>query len=407
LLGGLALRFEIYQGPAYAFQAEEEHVMVANPLLLAAPENLSIFDPVSPQGEAIRNLSVLVLAITGFIFVAVEGILIYSLIRFRRRSAARLPPAQPLCRENGREESERAVSGEVVGAVPGPESEPPQVYGSKPIEIAWTSAPALVVFVLVLVSARTLWEVNVPPPTPRAGDNTLFVTVVGRQWWWEYTYDYYNGQPLVTTANEPLTTANELHIPAGEGKVDRPVFLTLKSADVCHSFWVPRLGGKTDLIPGRINSMTFQTKQPGLYLGQCAEYCGTQHANMLLRVYVDSPGDFEKWLENQRQPAVEPAVGDDAVRAARSAFLGQSCVNCHRVRGTTAQGSYGPDLTHLMSRETLASGMIENAPPARARENLRRWVVNPQEIKPGCLMPAFGLSAQDCNDIVGYLLTLR
>ena len=239
-----------------------------NPLLLLArggTQDLSIFDPASPPAESIRALSVLVLAITAFIFVVVEGILIYSVIRFRQgRQVANLP------------HDANATA------------EPPQVYGSKPIEIAWTAAPALTVFVLVLVTTRTLWEVNVPPPPPREGDNTLFVTVVGRQWWWEYTYDHYNGRAL------GFTTANELHVPAGGDGVSRPVYLTLKSADVCHSFWVPRLAGKTDLIPGRINSMWFQTEKPELYVGQCAEYCGTQHANMLLRVIADSPGDFEK-----------------------------------------------------------------------------------------------------------------
>src|SRR5262245_21925290 len=169
----------------------------------APTHDLSIFDPVSPPAESIRSLSVLVLAITGFIFVVVEGILIYTLVRFRLRAGAA--------------------------------TEPPQVYGSKPIEIAWTAAPALVVFVLVLVTARTIWEVNVPPPSPRQGDNTLFVTVVGRQWWWEYQYAHYNGRAL------GFTTANELHIPAGAEGVPRPVYLTLKSADVCHSFWMPRL----------------------------------------------------------------------------------------------------------------------------------------------------------------------
>ena len=176
------------------------------------------------------------------------------------------------------------------------------------------------------------------------------------------------------------------------------MFLTLKSADVCHSFGVPRLAGKTDLIPGRVNAMWFQTDQPGLYVGQCYEYCGTQHANMLLRVVVDSPTDFERWLANERKPAVD----DPAVSAGRSAFLAQSCVNCHRVRGTPAKGGYAPDLTHLMARETLASGMVENT-----LENLGRWVVDPQPIKPGCLMPSFGLSDRQCDDIVRYLLTLR
>jgi cytochrome c oxidase subunit II len=336
-------------------------VIVAIALLLASQQDLSIFDPASPSAESIRQLSVLVLAITAFIFVVVEGVLFYSIFRFRRGAAAGT-------------------------------AEPPQVYGSKPIEIAWTAAPALIVFVLVLVTARTLWEVNVPPPQPRAGDNTLFVTVVGRQWWWEYSYDHFNGRAL------GFTTANELHVPAGEDGIPRRVYLTLKSADVCHSFWVPRLAGKTDLIPGRVNATWFQTDQPGLYLGQCAEYCGTQHAHMLLRVVVDPLRDFETWLENERKPAVEARDGS----AGRAAFLSLACVNCHRIRGTPANGTYAPDLTHLMSRDTLASGMIENN-----TDNLRRWVADPQQIKPGCLMPPFGLGAKECDDIVRYLRTLR
>jgi cytochrome c oxidase subunit 2 len=335
----------------------------------------SIFDPASPPAEMIRQLAVLVLAITGFIFLIVEGVLCYCILRFRRRAATG--------------------------------TEPPQVYGSKPIEIAWTAAPALIVFVLVLVSARTLWEVNVPPPEPRVGDNTLFVTVVGRQWWWEYHYDYYNGKRIRALGPDgketdlPVITANELHMPASEpgaNGVKRRVYLTLKSADVCHSYWVPRLGGKTDLIPGRDNSMWFETDQPGLYLGQCAEYCGTQHANMLLRVQVDSPRDFDTWLQNERKPAVQ----DSAVQAGRSVFLSQSCVKCHRVRGTPARGTYGPDLTHLMSRRTLATGMVLNT-----AEELQRWVADPQQVKPGCLMPAFGLSGRQRDEMVRYLLTLK
>ena len=270
-------------------------------ILLA--QSTSIFDPASPPAESIRSLSVLVLAITGFIFIAVEGILVYSIVRFRRRAAAgtSLPPS----------ERER-VAGEI---------EPPQVYGSKPIEIAWTAAPALVVFVLVLVSARTLWEVNVPPPPPREGDDTLFVTVVGRQWWWEYSYDRYNGREL------GFITANELHIPASEEGVPRPVYLTLKSADVCHSFWVPRLGGKTDLIPGRTNSMWFQTDKPGLYLGpvcRVLRHPARQHAHPGRRRFARAtsrPG----WPTSGSRPWTHPDV-----RAGRAAFLGQSCVNCHR-----------------------------------------------------------------------------
>jgi cytochrome c oxidase subunit 2 len=322
--------------------------------------DMSIFDPASPPARSIFDLSMLVVAITGFIFVVVEGVLIYCVIRFRRSE----PSA----------------------------SEPPQVYGSKPIEIAWTAAPALIVFILVLVTTRTLWEVKADQPKQKTGDHALFVTVVGRQWWWEYTYESYNGEKL------GFTTANELHIPVGKSGLARPVYLTLKSADVCHSFWVPKLGGKTDLIPGHPNQMWFMTNRPGLFFGQCAEYCGTQHANMLIRVYAEPEEEFEQWLRHER----EPAADDSAVQTGKAVFLGQSCVNCHRVRGTSAQGTFGPDLTHMMSRKTLAAGMIPNSP-----ENLRGWVADPQDTKPGCLMPAFGLSDRDRDQIIRYLSTLR
>jgi cytochrome c oxidase subunit II len=325
------------------------------------PESPSIFDPASPEASAIRNLSVLVLAITGFIFVVVEGVLIYVVIRFRNRTGTTI-------------------------------SEPPQVYGSQPIEIAWTAAPAIIVFILALVTTRTLWEVNAPSPSQRPGDATLFVTVIGHQWWWEYRYETYNGRKL------GFTTANELHIPVSDKDQPRLVSLSLKSADVCHSFWIPRLAGKTDLIPGRTNQMSFQTDRPGLFIGQCAEYCGTQHANMLLRVVADSPDEFEHWLANEAKPAVEDSTGQEG----KAVFLSQSCVNCHRVRGTAAQGGYAPDLTHLMRRETLAAGMVSNT-----INNLRRWVDDPGSLKPGCLMPAFGLSGRERELVSDYLETLR
>jgi cytochrome c oxidase subunit 2 len=191
------------------------------------PQSLSVFDPASPQAAAIRNLSFLVLSITAFIFVVVEGILIYVIVRFRQHKSV------------------------VV-------SEPAQVYGSKPIEIAWTAAPGIVVFILTLVTIRTLWEVKAAPPVQQPGDNALFVTVIGHQWWWEYRYETFDGRKL------GFTTANELHVPVSSVGQPRPVILTLQSADVCHSFWVPRLAGKTDLIPGRINRMTFEANQLGL-----------------------------------------------------------------------------------------------------------------------------------------------
>jgi len=350
--------------------------------ILLASENLSIFDPVSPPAASIRNLAVIVFAIAGLIFLVVEIVLLYSIVRFRRRPpAAATPHPLPLSpKERGEAVRDR---------------QPPQVYGSYAIEIAWTAAPALIVFVLMLVVVRTEWEVRPVMPSPAPGDNTLYVTVIGRQWWWEYRYTSYDGKPL------SFVTANELVIPACDASprgVQRPVRLTLESADVCHSFWVPRLAGKTDLIPRRTNHMWFQTAQRGLFLGQCAEYCGTQHAKMLLRVQVVDPAEFERWLIEQARIA-DP---DRAAVAGRELFLRQSCVNCHRVAGTTAVGTYGPDLTHLMSRQTLAAGIMPNN-----AANLRQWVIDPHKIKPGCLMPAFGLSEGDVDKIVAYLLTLK
>jgi len=331
-----------------------------------AAENLSIFDPASPPASSIRDLAVVVLAVTGGIFLIVEAVLIYSIIKFRRRPAAN-------------------------------SNEPPQIYGSHPIEVAWTAAPALICFVLMLVVARTEWDVRPRTPPPKEGDNALHVTVVGRQWWWEYRYEWWNGRKL------NVITANELHIPScdpdAEG-VQRPIYLKLLSADVCHSYWVPRLAGKTDLIPGKTNTMWFQTAEQGLFLGQCAEFCGTQHAKMLLRVYVDAPADFEKWLANEEKDARTPT--DETVKRGEAAFMSQSCVNCHRIGGTPAKGTYAPDLTHLMSRQTLASGIVPNT-----KEFLRQWVVDPQKLKPRCLMPAFGLNDGDVDAIVAYLRSLE
>jgi cytochrome c oxidase subunit II len=344
-------------------------------LLLAAGDdatkNLSIFAPASPATHSIVRLAILIFAITGLIFVVVEGVLLYCLRRFRRTAG---DPAAHLT------------------------SEPPQVYGSRPIEIAWTAAPLLIVMVIVLVSARTLWDVDVDPPKPAAGDNALFVTVVGRQWWWEYRYERYDGRAL------GFITANELHIPVSDDGKPRPVFLSLKSADVYHSFWVPRLAGKTALIPGHTNSMWLASDETGLFVGQCAEYCGTQHANMLIRVNVETPADFQRWLDNQMKPPAGNLIGEPDAVAGKTTFLSQSCVNCHRVEGTAAQGDYAPDLTHLMSRQTLGSGMSANDPQGK---NLRDWVAEPQKVKPGCLMPAFGLSKEQLRLIVSYLKTLH
>jgi cytochrome c oxidase subunit 2 len=312
----------------------------------------NIFAPVSTPAFAIRDLSYFVLGICGVIFAVVAALLTYSIIRFRRR----------------RGEDER---------------EPPQVYGSNQIELAWTVVPVLIVFVLFLATARYIFGIEGHEPPPRA----LQVTVVGHQWWWEIRYP-----------DLGIITANELHVPASDPANPSPTFLTLESADVIHSFWVPQLAGKLDVIPHKTNRTWIEPHTPGLYVGQCAEFCGVQHAWMLLRVIVHPKDEFDAWVAEQQAPAVD----DRIARTGRDVFGSVACINCHTVRGTTANGIFGPDLTHLMSRSTLGAGVAANSP-----ESLRAWIENPAGLKPGVLMPAMQLSRGDLDQLVAYLLTLR
>jgi len=322
----------------------------------AAPDNLSVFDTVSPPADEIRSLFWLILAITGIIFLLVEGALLYCIFRFRDPQASA-----------------------------GDTTEPPQIYGSKPIEVAWTVAPGIIVFVLFLVVARSILDIRKGEPP----DGALRVTVIGHQWWWEYQYHDPNDP------EKKLIVANELHVPTG-----RPIYFELKSADVIHSFWLPRLAGKTDVIPGHVNKTWFEIRpgQEGKYLGQCAEYCGNQHANMILVVFAETPEQFDAWARAQR----EPAVNDPSQAAGRDLFLKNSCMKCHRIRGTPANGSFAPDLTHLASRETLFSGMHKND-----NDWLTRWVRDPQPIKPGCWMPNMQLNESEVASIVRYLESLK
>jgi len=187
-------------------------------------------------------------------------------------------------------------------------------------------------------------------------------------------------------------------VPASTGNSHQPTFLKLQSADVAHSFWVPQLAGKTDLIPNKENRMWIEPTIPGTYLGNCAEYCGTQHARMLIRVVVHPPDEFDRWAREQQQSA---PIATTAVEG-QKAFFANSCVNCHTIRGTSAQGKFGPDLTHLMNRETLGAGAVTNTP-----DNLRLWVRDPQKFKVGCLMPNMQLTDQEVDQIAAYLQTLK
>jgi cytochrome c oxidase subunit II len=312
----------------------------------------NIFAPASTPAKSIFGVSVFVLAVTAVIFAIVFSLLAYSVVKFRKRT-----------NDDGRE--------------------PPQVYGSNQVELAWTVIPVLTIVALFMATARVIASVQKASPPA----NAIEVVAIGHQFWWEYRYPGLN-----------VVTANELRVPVSDSEHSTPTFITLLSADTAHSFWVPRLAGKTDLIPNRVNHMWIDPHEPGIYLGQCAQYCGTQHAKMLLRIYVQSRDEFDRWIQEQRQPAHVSNV----VSRGQHVFETTACINCHAVAGTAADGRFGPNLTHLMSRETIASGAAENTPT-----NLRRWIQNPDAIKPGSRMPAMQLSDEDLDAVAAYLNTLR
>ena len=354
----------------------------------------NIFSPVSTPAREVHELSLFVLLITAGIFAGVASLLVYALVKFRHHQ--------------------------------GDEAEPPQVFGSTQIELAWTIIPILLIIVLFLGTARIIFAVQDAPKPASALD----VVVIGHQFWWEFRYPKY-----------AVVTANELHVPLSDPRAPTPTFMKLTSADVIHSFWVPRLAGKTDLLPNRVNEMWIDPHQAGLFLGQCAQFCGTQHAKMLLRVYVDTPQQFQRWLQQQRQeqqsgtaaagpsneapnlgnanlasgarPNTPPTHGEVATHLpeastgitpeqGRRVFEQQACMNCHTISGTVANGRFGPDLTHLMSRETIAAGIVPNT-----AENLKTWITAPDDLKPGSLMPAMHLNELQNRQLVAYLTTLR
>jgi cytochrome c oxidase subunit II len=316
----------------------------------------NIFDPAATPAHSIFGLSMLVLSVTLAIFLLVGSLLLYVLIRYRERPS----------------DSER---------------EPAQIYGSDQIELSWTVIPILIVVMLFLTTTRVILDTQAAPKPSGALD----VTVIGHQFWWEYRY------PTLG-----VVTANELHVPISDPAKPTPTYLALSSADTDHSFWVPRLAGKTDLIPNRRNTMWIDPQEAGLYLGQCAQYCGTQHAKMLLRVYAQSPEDFAAWIKQQQRPAEQDVSANPTAAEGRSVFLNSACINCHTVAGTVATGRFGPDLTHLASRDTIASGPVQNTP-----ENLRKWIADPNSMKPGVLMPSMHLNDHDLDVITAYLTTLH
>ena len=310
---------------------------------------MSPLDPHSPAAEHIATLWWWMLGVAGLVFLGAVAMLVLGWLRRDR-------PGLPLLGE-----SERANTTLVVA------------FGM--------AIPIAILVALFVVSDLVLMQET---DAPEASETAISVTVVGHQWWWEARY-----------GASDAVTANEIHIPARTH-----VALVARSADVIHSFWVPELNRKIDMIPGQANSIELYASEAGVYRGQCAEFCGLQHAHMAFRVYAEPPARFREWLAGIERPAREPTTPQ--ARRGQRLFMENGCASCHTIAGTEAQGTIGPDLTHVASRRTLAANTIENTP-----RNLFRWIRNPQSIKPGDKMPGLGLGASRFHAIVSYLSELR
>jgi cytochrome c oxidase subunit 2 len=307
-----------------------------------------LYSPDSPQAGAINHLFLTVGVIMIAILVLVTALVLYAVFRYRGRLG---------------------------------DGEPPQLFGRKNVEIGWTVVPLLVVGFIFVMTLRTMHRAD---PAP-AADDPPYMVITAHQWWWEARY-----------AQSHVIAANEIHIP-----VDRPLLVELKAADVIHDWWVPQLGRKMDAIPGHPNHFWIEAEHPGTYLGRCAEYCGAEHAWMRIRVIAQPPAEFKQWEQHQLGIPAKP-TGGEAAEGAKLFQKQLTCADCHRIAGTPAKSSIGPDLTHVASRETLAAGRLPNTP-----SNLRKWLSNPQAIKPGANMPNFQLTKTEVDDLAAYLETLK
>ena len=312
--------------------------------------------PAGIQAAHIAGLWWFTVALCAVVFVAILIGLLYALRRAPRGDAATPPDMASMDRP------ERGTQRTVVVAV-----------------------ALSVIGLLVLLGASVATD-RALAKLPLA--NAVHIEMVGHQWWWDVHYD--DPQP-----SRIFTTANEMHIPVG-----RPVIITLKADDVIHSFWVPNLHGKKDLIPGRVNTIQLQADKPGVYRGQCAEFCGLQHAFMAFTVVAEEDAKFQQWADAQRKPAPEPT--DDKARRGHDLFMTGTCMMCHTILGTTANAHKAPDLTHMASRPTLAAGTVPND-----RASLAAWIRDPQKLKPGANMPAHHVPDDELDALVTYLETLK
>jgi cytochrome c oxidase subunit 2 len=373
-------------------------VLLAAPLaavVLASPSPAAaqpwVVAPASDGAEIISQLFWFTLILATIVFVLVEGLLIYSSLRFRRRA-------------------------------PLPTHEPPQIHGNTRLEVMWATVPALILIGLFGITVLRLGELSQLPTDP----NTLRISVTGRQFQWEFGY-----------GTSGVKTTNDLHIPVGQ-----PLVFDVTSTDVIHSFWVPDLYGKIDANPGRVNRITFRAKQPGEYRGVCAELCGAGHSGMLFRVQAVTQSEFQQWLEQQQSgppaaapkpqaspaaspqpntgvpatpappppttaaPAkpVAPAADPATIDAGKALVAQKGCGACHTIPGVPgANGTIGPNLAGVASRTSIAGGAVPNNSP----DDLKRWIMNPAALKPGTAMPNLGLTDDEATKIVAFLETLK
>lgn len=306
----------------------------------------SVLNAGTQQAAEILSSFYITLGVAAFIFAVVAGLVIFASVKFRYREG-------------------------------GPE--PKQFEENVKLEVIWITIPTLIVIGLFFVTVVVMSKVN-PPVINHKPD----LVVVAHQWWWELHYP-----------QSGVTTANEVHLPVGSLQLIR-----LVSDDVIHDFWVPSLGKKVDIIPGHPNHLWLTIERAGIYLGTCDEYCGAEHAWMRIQVIAQPPKDFDAWLLQQKEPAVPPS----SVPAMKGieVFMEKNCINCHSINGLEDRGHVAPDLTHLASRETLASGVFANTPA-----NLFKWLKNPQAIKPGCKMPDLHLSDEEVRNLTAYLGGLK
>ncbi len=307
----------------------------------------STLSPAGPVAQAQLSMLYESLAIMAVIFIVVAAVFVYSLIRFRaRKTDTELPK---------------------------------QVHGSTALEIAWTIIPIIIIVVLSISTVHYAFALESPPQGP----GTVQVQVIGHQFWWEFRYP-----------GTGVVTANQVHIPVG-----KKVNFSLQSADVVHSFWVPRLGGKTDLIPGRTNTLWLEASKPGVYYGQCAQLCGAGHAYMKFTVLAESPAAYRQWLRHMQHDTVSAT---NPGQQAGLALFKQDCATCHTIQGTPFQGKVGPNLTALMGRPTIGAGTLPNT-----AAGLAQWLHDPSAVKPGAKMPDLGLSESQIHSLVAFLETLK